>query len=171
MLNHYRYYYYNIYGGKFNIYKTRQDVPINRFISSLKSGNLARIILRAYNDKYVTTVNGGGGFVIANQDNITPESNLLFVPQGLQRERVIIRTSGGYFVSTSGVGENFLSARNTFIDQNSSFEIIPLYPDKIALKNNQGYYLSVLENNLISGDWISIMPEGIFTIIEVQDET
>jgi hypothetical protein len=164
------YYYYSIDFNKFyeleNRQETQQDVPIHKFMSDLKSGKLTKIILKAYNDKYVIAINGGGDLVMANQDNMTPETNLTFIPQGLDREKVVIGTSKSYFISTPEIGENILSAKTAMTTPNGQFEIIPIYPDKLALKTNRGYYVLV-DNTMIKGNSISIKPEGIFTIVEV----
>jgi hypothetical protein len=164
------YYYYSIDFNKFYRLENRQeiqeDVPIHRFISDLQSGKLTKMILKAYNDKYVVAISGGGDLVMANQDNMTPETNLTFIPQGLDREKVVIGTSKSYFISTTDVGDHFLSAKTAITTPNAQFEIIPIYPDKLALKTNQGHYVWV-DNTIVKGESISIKPEGIFTIVEI----
>jgi len=135
-------------------------------MSDLKSGKLTKMILKSYNDKYVVAISGGGDLVMANQDNVTPETNLRFIPQGLDRDKVVIGTSKSYFISTSEEGENILNAKTAMTTPNSQFEIIPIYPDKLALKTNQGYYV-VVDNTIVKGNSPSIKPEGIFTIVEI----
>jgi hypothetical protein len=166
-------YYYSKDINKFykleNRQETQQDVPIHRFISDLKSGKLTKMILKSYDNKYVVAINGGGDLVMANQDNITPEANFKFVPQGLDREKVVIGTSKYYYISTAEGGEYSLNASKAFVTPNGAFEIIPIYPDKLALKTSQGYYVWV-DNTMVKGNSLSIIPEGIFTIVEVQEE-
>ena len=166
------YYYYSLDFNKFykleNRQEIQQEVPIHKFVSDLQSGKLTKMILKTYNNKYLVVISGGGDLVMANQDNITPETNLTFVPQGLDREKVVIGTSKNYFISTTDVGDHFLSAKTAYVIPNAQFEIIPIYPDKLALKTNQGHYV-VVDNTIVKGDSPSIKPEGIFTIVEVQE--
>lgn len=163
----YIYYNYNKYINKFCEFKNRQHVPIERFVSDLKSGKLIKIILKAYNDKYVVAVNGGGDLVMANQDNITPETVLTFIPHGLARDKVVIGTSNKYFISITDSGEYVLRANKAMVTPEAYFEIIPIHPDKLVLKNSKGYYVWLDNNTIIKGNGSSIVPQAMFTIVEV----
>lgn len=146
------------------------DVPIHKIISDLKYGRIVEISMKAYNGKYVTAVNGGGGIVWANQDTITEEAVFKIIPQGIERDKVVIRTSKGYFLNAEGGGGFSLNANKTYIDEDTKFQVIPLYPDKFALRTRKGYYVLVEPgvSSILRADSLSIGIWETFTLVELE---
>ena len=152
------------FAGEEGIY----DVPIHRIISDLKYGRIVEIAMKGYNGKYVTAVDGGGGIVWANQDSISEDSIFKLIPQGIERDQVVIRTSKGYFFNAEGGGGYSLNANKTYIDQDTKFQIIPLYPDKFALRTRNGYYVLVEPgvSSILRADSLSIGVWETFVLAE-----
>jgi hypothetical protein len=153
------------FAGEEGIY----DVPIHKLISDLKYGRIVDIAMKGYNGKYVVARDGGGGIVWANQDKISPEAILKIIPQGIERDKVVIRTSKGYFFNAEGGGGYSLNANKTYIDEDTKFQLIPLYPDKFALRTRKGYYVLVEPgvSSILRADSLSIGIWETFTLVEL----
>jgi hypothetical protein len=133
-----------------------------KLILDLRKGIIRKVALRAHNGKYVSAMNGGGSILLANKDEIGEYEIFTLIPRGPEQGRGAIRTSGGYFLSATGGGGSTLNANKAFIGSTLEeiFEIIPLYPESIAIRTQNGHYLVaeepsnlLLANRLAIGDW------------------
>jgi hypothetical protein len=144
------------------------ELPIVQVLMGLRQGKTQKVALKTEEDGYfLSAVNGGGQYLIANSVTIGPNETFLLIPQGLERNRVAIRTANGYYVSAINGGGDRVDARSTTIGSNEQFDLVPIRPDKVSFVTVKDYFLLTLdaEPRLLTGYGIVQGPRSIYTII------
>lgn len=144
------------------------ELPIVQVLMGLRQGKTQKVALKTEEDGYfLSAVNGGGQYLIANSVQIGPNETFLLIPQGLERNKIAIRTASGNYISAINGGGDRVDVRGTTIGPNEQFDLVPIRPDKVSFITIKDYFLLTLENEprILTGYGIVQGPRSIYTII------
>ena len=142
-------------------------LPIVQLLIRLRQGKIQKIALKTEDGYFLSAVNGGGQYIIANSVTIGPNETFLLIPQGLERNKFAIRTANGNYISAINGGGDRVDARSTTIGPNEQFDLVPIRPDQVSFVTVKDYYLLTLdvEPRILTGYGIVQGPRTIYTII------
>jgi hypothetical protein len=147
------------------ILQAQFELPIVKLMLGLKEGKTQKVAIMTENGLYISAINGGGGFLSTNATEIGPNEIFLLIPQGIYREKVAIRTANRNYLNC--VGGGFVGARSSTIGTNEQFSLTPIYPDKVSITTDSGFFFLALTEppNYLTSYGLTIGPGTIFTII------
>lgn len=120
------------------------NLPITQLIIELRQGKTQKVAMKTDDGFFLSSINGGGGFVVANAKEIGPNETFLLVPQGFDRTKVAIRTINGNYISAVDGGGGRVDASSTIVGPNEQFMMVPVNPDKSNFITARGFLLLVL---------------------------
>ncbi|MBI5325226.1 MAG: caspase family protein [Ignavibacteriae bacterium] len=123
-----------------------------------------KIALKAYNGKYITAIEGGKHDVSANRDKILKWE----VFDMLKLRHAWLKSFNGYLISAVNGGGDKIIVNGQKQEKNENFEFVKVNKNKIALKSNNGNFLSI-ENGVANAMGGGVGSNEIFEFIELDN--
>jgi hypothetical protein len=98
-----------------------------------------RVSLQAWNGQFVCAVDGGGGEVLANQNDVDEQSIFELIEH--EDNRVSLRASNGDYLCAEGGGGREIVANRKVPSAWEIFDLVELGEDRIALRVYRGQYV------------------------------
>lgn len=143
------------------------NLPIIKLVLALREGKTQKVAIKTFDGFFISAINGGGGYLIANATGIGTNETFLLIPQGLDRSKIAIRTANGNYVSAVNGGGGIASARSTTIGANEQFTLVAVNPDKANFVTAGGFLLLALttEPRLLTAYGLATGPRTRLTVI------
>lgn len=123
-----------------------------------------KIALKGGNGKYITAIRGGEHEVSANRDKILEWE----VFEMLKLRRAWLKSFNGYFISAVNGGGDKIVVNGQKQEKNENFEFVKVNKNKIALKSNNGSFLSI-DKGVANASGRGVGSNEIFEYIELEN--